>query len=319
MRIFGKFNTMIKRPVTRREILHAMAVSGCMAGIGMPVYGAAGNPLEIRKISDRITLVSGAGGNVAVFRGDNGLTVIDSGSKDHVEELLAVLREIAEGVPVLNLFNTHWHEDHTGGNEAFHALGANIIAHENTRLWLDGDFDVEWRNWHHDPRPAAALPDITFYESGERDLDNETVQYLHYPQAHTDGDIVLYFPVSNVMVTGGLMSDGSYPMTDIATGGWIGGLIPANEAMLEIANEDTIIIPDRGPARTKADLQAQFDMLNNLYTKMKAMAQQGLSGHNMLEEKVTAEYDARWGDPTQFILETYRGMWAHTYDMGGFI
>jgi hypothetical protein len=106
---------------------------------------------------------------------------------------------------------------------------------------------------------------------------------------------------------------------DIATGGWIGGLLKANEAMLTQINDTTVIIPDNGAPLTKADLQAPYDMLNDLYTQMKALAQQGFSGKDMLNDKLTAKYDAAFGDPQEFLLETYRGMWAHTYDMGGFI
>jgi len=115
------------------------------------------------------------------------------------------------------------------------------------------------------------------------------------------------------------MSDRRYPVTDIATGGWIGGLIQANAAMLAMIDEKTVIVPERGPVATKADLQEQYDMLTAVYEKMKDLAQQGYSGHDMLKEKITADFDARWGDPEEFILETYRGMWAHTSDLGGFI
>ena len=275
--------------------------------------------LESYSLTDRVTLITGAGGNVVLFSGNEAATVIDSGTQGSTEDLLSLLEKLTNNARVATLFNTHWHEDHTGGNEAFHARGAQILAHENTRLWLGADFDVEWRQWSHRPRPPEALPDNTFYKSGQKDLGGETVQYHHYTQAHTDGDIVLFFPDSNVLVAGGLMTDGRYPICDIATGGWIGGLIEANKAMLALADEDTLIVPDRGPARSKADLQAQYDMLVDLYTIMKSLAQQGLSGTNMLEEGITADYDAQWGDPTEFILENYRGMWAHTYDMGGFI
>jgi glyoxylase-like metal-dependent hydrolase (beta-lactamase superfamily II) len=280
---------------------------------------AASANLGAVPLADRITLIAGAGGNVVLFRGNTTSTLIDSGHAASAEALLALVDELGADAPVSRLFNTHWHEDHTGGNEVFRVRGASIIAHENTRLWLGADFDVEWRNYHHAPRPAAALPDQTFYVSGEMDLGGETVQYHHYPRAHTDGDIVLFFPDSNVMVAGGLLSDGHYPIADIATGGWIGELVAANEAMLALADDNTIIIPGTGRPLKKADLQAQFDMLSALYARMKELTQQGFSGQDMLKVQVTAEYDARWGDPTEFVLETYRGMWAHTSDMGGFI
>jgi glyoxylase-like metal-dependent hydrolase (beta-lactamase superfamily II) len=311
--------TMKKQQIRRRRLVQGLALTGTLSAFGIPLSLLAQDGLVTHMLTDRITLVSGAGSNVVLFRGNDGITVVDSGSAAMANALARTIRDFAGAAPVTTLFNTHWHQDHTGGNEAICEMGAHIVAHENTRLWLTADFDVEWRNTSHSPRPETALPDITFYESGAKDLGGETVQYFHYEQAHTDGDIALFFPDSNVLVAGGLMSDGTYPITDIATGGWIGGLIQANAAMLALANDATVIVPENGPARTKAELQAQYDMLSDLYATMKALVQDGLTGQNMLDRGITAPYDATWGDPTEFLLETYRGMWAHTSDMGGFI
>lgn len=309
-------------PITspsRRTILKGIAASN-LALLGWPLRSVANDTaLSVQQLNERIAVISGAGGNVVLYKGNEGLTLIDSGSPESTTGLLALVAELGNKAPIKTLFNTHWHEDHSGGNEAIHALGAQIIAHENTRLWLGADFDVEWRQTSHKPRPQAALPDVTIYTKATLDLGGETVEYGNYGQAHTDGDLYLWFPASNVLVAGGLMTNKRYPITDIATGGWIGGLLTANKAMLELVNDTTQIIPDRGPAMTKADLQAQHDMLNDLYEKMKELARNGVSGEDMLKEKVTAAYDAVWGDPEEFVLETYRGMWAHTYDMGGFI
>lgn len=301
-----------------------MLLQGAAVSAGLSVLGplkaiASGSSLTTTELTDRLIQITGAGGNVVIFRGEQGLSVIDSGNPESTADLLALVQELAGPQPLKTLFNTHWHSEHTGGNEAFHALGAEIIAHVNTGLWLAADFDVEWRQSSHTPRPPQALPDITFYTSGERDLGGERAQYHHFPRAHTDGDIALYFPDSNVMVTGGLMSDGTYPITDIATGGWIGGLLEANAGMLQLIDDETILVPQRGPASNKAALQTQHDMLADLYEKMKELARQGYSGQDMLDAGVTADYDTAWGDPEEFVLETYRGMWAHTYDMGGFI
>ncbi|MES2604477.1 MAG: MBL fold metallo-hydrolase [Pseudomonadota bacterium] len=302
----------------RRTLLKGIAASN-LALLGWPLTSAGDTTLSVQQLNDRLSLITGAGGNVVLYKGNDGLTLIDSGSPESTAELLALVAELGNKAPLKTLINTHWHEDHSGGNEAIHALGAQIIAHENTKLWLGADFDVEWRQTSHKPRPAEALPDLTTYTQDTLDLGGETVEYGNYAQAHTDGDLYVWFPTSNVLVAGGLMTNKKYPITDIATGGWIGGLLAANKAMLELVNDNTMIIPDRGPAMTKADLQVQHDMLNDLYEKMKELARNGISGQDMLKEKVTADYDAIWGDPEEFVLETYRGMWAHTYDMGGFI
>lgn len=305
--------------MNRRHILQALVSSPYLAGAGSLIVRADTAGPVAHPLNERLTLITGAGGNVVLHRGDSGLTLIDSGHHEHTGALLALVDELTDGMPVHTLFNTHWHADHTGGNEALHMRGASIHAHENTRLWLGADFDVHWRKHHHHPRPVAALPDTTFYHDGTLQLDGDSLAWQHYPQAHTDGDITLHFASSKLLVSGGLLSDGRYPICDIATGGWIGGLIEANAMMLERIDDDTILIPDRGLPRRKADLVVQHAMLSDLYTKMKALAQEGHSGQDMLDVKVTADYDAVWGDPTEFVLETYRGMWAHTYDMGGFI
>lgn len=311
---------MTRSVLKRRTFIQALMATNCITAMTWPLVSyAASQNLKTEQITERISVITGAGGNVVVYKGNQGLTLIDSGDQENSAQLLSVVDELSGNTPIHTLFNTHWHEDHTGGNELIHARGAKIIAHENTKLWLGADFDVEWRQWSHKPRPEEALPDITFYDNGQMDLGGETVKYFHFNQAHTDGDIVLYFPDSNVMVTGGLLSNMRYPIADIATGGWIGDLIKANESMLEMIDDDTIIIPDRGAVMNKAGLQAQHAMLSDIFEQMKTLTRQGYSGHNMIEEKITSKYDTIWGSPEEFILETYRGMWAHTYDMGGYI
>lgn len=306
----------------RRHFLKGFAAgnAAALAAMHWPLRALAADvALNVQQLTERIALVTGAGGNVVLYRGDNSLTLIDSGASEHTMALLSLIDEHSGNMPIALVFNTHWHEDHTGGNEMLHARGAQIIAHENTKLWLGAEFDVDWRQWSHSPRPREALPDVTFYTGGTQDIGGEIVMFDTFPQAHTDGDIFVFFPESNVLVAGGLLANKKYPITDIATGGWIGGLISANAAMLAIVDDNTLIIPERGPALKKTDLQAQHDMLGALYEKMKELARQGVSGEDMLKVKVTAEYDAQWGDPEEFVMETYRGMWAHTYDMGGFI
>lgn len=297
-----------------------LAATPALASFGWPLSGQAANPaLQSHTLTDKLTLITGAGGNVVLFKGKAGLTLIDSGEADKAEALLALVDELGAQAPLRTLINTHWHADHSGGNDLMRQRGASIVAHENTKLWLGADFDVHWRQQHFSPRSAAAMPDTTFYGSGGLELDGEVLQYHHSAQAHTDGDLFLFFPVSNVLVAGGLMTQRRYPICDIATGGWIGGLIEANKAMLELANDSTVIVPDSGPTMTRADLQKQHDMLATLFEKMKELTREGFNGDDMLRIGLTAEFDAEWGDPDEFVQETYRGMWAHTYDMGGYI
>lgn len=312
---------MQRLSLNRRTVLKALAHASLLPLCGTASAAfAADAAVAAHKVSDRITLITGAGGNVVVFKGDKAVTLIDSGESSKTAALLKLVDEISGKLPITTVINTHWHDDHTGGNEALHARGARIIAHENTRLWLGAEFEVYWRNKNFRPRPKTAWPDQTTYEGGKLDAGGETLEYQSPAQAHTDGDLYVFFPTSNVLVAGGLLCNKQYPVCDIATGGWIGGLIAANKTMLALANDKTLIVPDRGPALAKADLKAQHDMLNDLYEQMKELMQNGYSDVDMLKEtKFTAKYDATYGSPTEFIKETYRGMAAHTYDMGGFI
>ncbi|MGA0804905.1 MAG: MBL fold metallo-hydrolase [Pseudohongiellaceae bacterium] len=304
----------------RRALLRLLSTMPLLAASGWPHSSMAASPtLAVQALTDQLILITGAGGNVVLFKGSAGLTLIDSGEADKSNALLELVDELGQQAPLRQLVNTHWHPDHSGGNEAVRARGASIMAHENTRLWLGADFEVHWRQQHFKPRAPEALPDTTDYGSGELDVGGAILQYHHSAQAHTDGDLFLYFPAGNVLVAGGLMTQRRYPVCDIATGGWIGGLINANKAMLAVADDTTIIVPDRGPALTRADLQKQHDMLATLFEKMKELTREGFNGDDMLRVGITAAYDAEWGDPVEFVQETYRGMWAHTYDMGGYI
>lgn len=304
----------------RRGLLRLLAACPTLATFGWPMAGlAATPPLQAQSLNERLVLISGAGGNIVLFKGSTGLTLIDSGLAEHSAALLSLVDQFGAGLAPQTLINTHWHADHSGGNEALRKRGVRIVAHENTRLWLGADFEIPWRGQHIRPRAPEALPDTTFYESGELDLGGTRVQHHHTPQAHTDGDIFIRFPEDNLIVAGGLLSTGRYPICDIASGGWIGGLLAANQAMLKLADADTLIVPDRGPAVTKPALQKQYDMLSSLYEKMKELAREGYHADDMLAAGITAAYDAEWGDPREFVHETYRGMWVHTYDMGGFI
>src|SRR5262249_25070245 len=146
------------------------------------------------------------------------------------------------GKDVKVLFNTDWHLDHTGSNEILKQAGAKIVAHENTKLWIGADFYSDWEKRSYKPRPAAALPTETFYTTGKMTFGSESIEYGYLPQAHTDGDIYVFFPGANVLVTGDVMTVGQYPVLDYVTGGWLGGLQNANAALLKIANADTRII-----------------------------------------------------------------------------
>ena len=280
----------------------------------LPLSRAAAVPIAAVKLTDSIVQITGAGSNVLMVTGPDGVMLVDGGSAERSADLLQFV-----GRPVQTLFNTHWHGDHTGSNEALGKAGAKIIAHENTKLWLGAEFDVDWEKKTYEPRPKAALPNQTFYTSGKMTFGNEPIEYALMAQAHTDGDIYVRFPKSNVLMAGDVVSVGSYPVLDYSTGGWIGGLVNAQKAILDMANAETRIVPGNGPVQTRADVQALYDMCNTMRDRLTKLLKQGMGPKEMVTAAPSKDFDEKWGNPELFILNAYRGLWGHVRELGGIV
>lgn len=305
--------------MNRRDLLRTGIAGGlCLATPGLGALAASAQ-ISHAELRGGAAVFSAGGSNVVVVPGPDGLILVDTGPMGQGKALLEAINGFSGGAPVRTAFNTHWHYDQTGGNEAVRASGAEIMSHENTKLWLGGDFYVEWQDKRYMPRPEKAIPTKSFYKGGEMTAGDETIVYDLLFQAHTDGDIYVHFRNRNILAVGGLLAAEGYPILDYSTGGWIGGMLEANAALLEIADEETLIVSESGAVQRKADLQAQHDMLEVLYERMKEMARKGFAAEEMLEAGVTKEYDEVRGDPTFFVTNAYYGMTNHTYDMGGFI
>lgn len=301
----------------RRELLKAAIGSGVAACLSQRALGQAHrSDVTAVRLRDNVVQLEGVGGNVVVAKDPDGLVVVDGGMAEFSAQLLEAVHGMGGTAGVHALFNTHWHWDHTGSNEAFGRAGTKIVAHENTKLWLGGDFYVEWQDRHYEPRPAEALPTETCYTSGAMTFGSERIEYGHLPLAHTDGDIYVFFPESNVLVAGDTLSVGRYPVLDYSTGGWIGGLIDANSKLLELTDSETQIVPGMGPVQTRADLQAQYDMLSAVMERLVKMLIQGLSANEMVAKAATREFDEKWGDPGLFVANVYRGLWARHHRLG---
>jgi glyoxylase-like metal-dependent hydrolase (beta-lactamase superfamily II) len=273
----------------------------------------------VTRLADALFLLSGAGGNVVVLNQPEGALMVNGGAREHSADLLRVVGAQTNGRRVLTLFNTDWHPDQTGSNEMLGAGGTRIIAHENTKQYLANEMFIDWENRTYTPLPRPALPVETFYASGMLTFGAERIEYGHLGQAHTDGDIYVFFPGPNVLVAGHVMTVGQYPMPDYVSGGWLGGLLTATKTLLDRANAETRIIPGSGAVQTRADLQKQFDMLTTLRERMVKMMKQGMSADEMLAAGVTKEFDATWGAPELFVANAYRGMWLHVRELGGIV
>ena len=266
-----------------------------------------------------LRVVSGAGGNVVVTKGASSLLLVNGGLQAHASHLLGEIASGSGGAPVEFLFNTDWHPHNTGANLTVVERGGQILAHEFTKQYLSIERHVEWENKTHKPLPAKALPTKTFLKAGSMTFGGQTIEYAPLGQAHTDGDIYLFFRESNVLVVGDVMTVGKYPIGDYTSGGWLGGLVTAAKTLLSVANADTRIVPGEGPVQTRADLQAQYDMLSATRDAFVKMMRQGMSADEMLAAGLTKAFDARWGDPQLFVKTSYRGMWLHVRELGGIV
>jgi len=303
----------------RREALLSIAAAACVAAAPRLVRAGTLGPLSVTELAADLVAIAGAGANVVARRGADGLLLVDGGSAQQSKELLAFLEGRTPGSPVQVLFNTSWRDEHTGSNETLGARGAKIASHVNTKLWLGGDFDVDWEDRHYAPRPAAALPGMTFYTSGSLDFGGRKVEYRYLPRAHTDGDIAVFFPDANVLAVGALLAVGSYPVPDYATGGWIGGLEAATRALLAGTDASTKIVPSAGAVCGRAELESQLTLCTAVKERVADAYRRGLSYKEFVATNPTQEFDAARGDPSLFLKLVHKGAWAHLRELGGVI
>jgi glyoxylase-like metal-dependent hydrolase (beta-lactamase superfamily II) len=270
-------------------------------------------PIEVINIADGLDLIKGAGGNVAVLRGPDGLLVVDSQVPVRGKEVLETARRIG-GKPVSTLVNTHWHFDHTGGNLFFGEAGATIVATETTRKRLSTDQYTEAFKMTTPASPPVALPSFTADEA-DFHVGHETVHLAAVPPAHTDGDLIVHFTAHDVIHTGDLFSNGFYPNIDASSGGWIGGMIAAADRVLKLAGPKTKIIPGHGPLGTPADLVAFRTMLVTLHDRLAPMLDAGKTTNDAIATKPTKDLDSIWAKGFftggMFTRIVYDGMVKH--------
>jgi cyclase len=306
--------------LSRRGFLGA-GLAGA-AGMVLPAAAGAFTPrvsLQANRLADHLLMVSGpAGGNVLLVTAPGEAVLIGGGPPGQARDLMKMVAHEAGRDVVPTLINTHWHLAHTGVNELLGKRGAKIVAHENTRLWMGAEFFVEWEERSYSPRPRHALPNATTYDSGETPCGPERIQYKHLPQAHTDGDLYVFLPDANVLVTGDLLHVGRYPVIDYSTHGWIGGYVEANEALLKVADAQTRIVPGEGPMQTRAALEAQLAMCSTLKNRLHESFKQGNSLEEFVASAPTREFDAQWGaNPLPFLSMAYQSAMGHFYQLGG--
>lgn len=285
----------------RRSSLFTLVTATALAGaIASPAAFAQRDyskvEIKTEQVSGNVYALFGAGGNIGVLAGSDGVMMVDDQFAPLSDKILAAVRAINEG-PVRFLLNTHWHFDHTGGNENIAGeTGANIIAHHNVRVLMSSPQEIGAFGAKIPAAPEIARPVLTYGAEGATvHLNGETVRIVHVPEAHTDGDSVAFFEEANVIHTGDTFFNGFYPFIDVEHGGTVMGMIEAADVTLALGNEQTKIIPGHGPMGSKDDLRAFQSMLKDLLVLMAESKHRGDSVKDVLDSDEFKAIDAVWG------------------------
>jgi cyclase len=266
-----------------------------LLGLSIPA-NAADEEVTIKtlKVQNGIYMLVGQGGNIGLFIGEDGTFLIDDQFAPLTPKHLEAIKTAGGEVPRF-LINTHYHADHTGGNENLGKAGTLIFSHDQVRERLTVETVIQAFNMVTPPLPKAALPVVTFSSDITFHLNGDTLRAFHVPRAHTDGDSVIHFKNANVIHSGDVFFNGLYPFIDVDHGGTLNGMIRAADAVLELADGNTKIIPGHGPLGDKAQLQAYRDMLATAYERLSQLKEKGLSMEEAVAEKPLADLEELWG------------------------
>ncbi len=250
--------------------------------------------IVVTQIADHIYVLSGPGGNIGLSVGEEAVFLID----DKYAPLIPAVKKGVATVtdrPVSLILNTHWHGDHTGGNEDFRNDGAIIISHDNVRKRMSTEQFRSVFNRTTPASPGAALPIVTFDDDLTMHINDDVIRVVHVPHAHTDGDTILKFKNANVIHTGDIVFNGVYPFIDVDSGGSVLGIINGVELMLAMSDENTKFIPGHGSVTATADdLRAYLSMLVTVRDRISQMIREGKTIEEVQASDASAEYDAEW-------------------------
>lgn len=279
--------------------------------VGDALRESATAKISVQPLRRNVSVLLGPGGNIAVLTGPDGKLVVDAEIVTARPNVSAALASINSD-PIKQLINTHWHFDHTGGNEWLHEAGASVLAHENTRKRLLVDTRVE--GWKHTfpAAPAGAIPSTVFTDDYSLHANGTTLVLKHYAPAHTDSDISVYFAEADILHVGDTFWNRDYPFIDYSTGGSIDGQIRAAEANLAMATDKTIVISGHGAVGGRADLVLFRDVLVEIRDKVAALKKQGRTLTEVIAARPSSRYDTEWGNlfmtPNAFLTLVYQGV-----------
>lgn len=275
----------------------ALGLAGLVAGLSHRPAAAQdweAVVVEATPVAGSVHLVTGRGGNLAVSTGEDGIFLVDDQFAPLTGRIRAALHELQEGT-IRFLLNTHWHGDHTGGNENFGQGGSMIIAHDKVRERMSVPQVQKLRGRTVPASPAGALPILTFSGELRFHLNGEEIHVFHVPNAHTDGDAIVHFKGSDVIHLGDVFFNGSYPYIDLDSGGSVAGMLAAQDRVLEIIGPNTKLIPGHGPLASPEELQAARSMLASVQKRVRAAIHAGETVEALRARSPLADLEADWG------------------------
>jgi glyoxylase-like metal-dependent hydrolase (beta-lactamase superfamily II) len=293
--------------------LYGARTFGQEASLTGAQFRASGKSAKIttRQLRGDLRYLDGSGGNIIVLPGPDGILTVDSGLATSESQIRTALSTISSR-PLRHLLNTHWHFDHTDGNEWMHLAGATIVAHENTRKRMNQRQEIPAFSIVLEPSPLAALPTVVFAQSHRLLLNGQKILMERYTPAHTDSDVSVFFENTNVLHTGDTWFNGYYPFIDYNSGGSIRGLIAASSENLQRTDTQTIVLPGHGDVGSRTDLLAFHEMLIEIRDRVSALRVKGYSLAATISAKPTEKYDAKLSggfvSPDLFTRLVYQGV-----------
>lgn len=249
--------------------------------------------IKPEKITNNIYVLFGQGGNVGVFLGKEKVLMIDDQFAPLSEKLQTAISKLSDQ-PIEMLVNTHWHGDHTGGNENFGKAGVQIFAHDNVRERMNTKQN-RGPGRTLEPSPDIALPKVTFNDEMSLHIDDEQILLIHVDNAHTDGDAFVYFVQSNVLHMGDTYFNGKFPYIDLSSGGSAKGVIAAIDKALFLVDDDTVIIPGHGKISNKAELETYKSMLTTIIARVEKALAEGKTLETIDATIITEDYEKEYG------------------------
>lgn len=250
--------------------------------------------IETVKLNETSFMLKGAGGNIGVLVGNEGVLIVDTQFASLSDKIFAAIGKLSDQ-PVRHVINSHWHHDHTGGNENFGKAGAIIVAHENLRTRLMSKQTLKDWNLEFPALPSVALPTMTYLQKLSLRANGYHAELIHPHAAHTDGDSIVVFPEANVIHMGDILTTARFPYIDRGAGGSVKGVIAAVEYALTVSNDATKVIPGHGELADRKYLLTYLDMLNKSRAAIAPLIRAGKSREEVIAAKPLAELDDKWG------------------------